>query len=423
MSGYRAAALVVVSAGVLLAALELVSAAVLETVLETPGAPRLEALPGDAVSGAASPYFARVPWGAQHWQELERVQARTRYEPFVMWRTAAVNGETINVRGDGNRVTPGARCEPGSFRVFVFGGSTAWGYGVPDAETIPAQLQRSLSRHISRPVCVTNFADVGHVSTQSLLSLLGQVGRGNVPDVVLFYQGVNDITVADLYNEAGLHGDMNRFSRRLEETDSTASWWRSTSLAVLARRLAGASTLAPPVQQYPHTLGDTSKESLSELADATVRVSLANHSMGLAVARELDFAFVSFWQPNIFVGAKPLTTEELLIREGDRPGRRVSARFVSAVYERMRATAASADGLYYLANVFDHEPRLLYMDWQHVVPEGNELVAKRMVEALDAENVLEGARVRGQGSGGQGSGNGRAALSYERWCVVPSACR
>ena len=71
-----------------------------------------------------------------------------------------------------------------------------------------------------------------------------------------------------------------------------------------------------------------------------------------------------------------------------RPGRRVSAELVADVYARVRAAADSTEDLNYIADIFDGESRLLYLDWQHLVPEGNEIVARRIVDALEQRGEL-----------------------------------
>ncbi|MBC8170743.1 MAG: hypothetical protein H7X77_03700, partial [Anaerolineae bacterium] len=75
------------------------------------------------------PYFQRVDWGATYWREHQA--RRTEYQSYVVWRHLAQTGETINIDDRGVRLTPGATCVEGAYRVFMFGGSTLWGEGSP----------------------------------------------------------------------------------------------------------------------------------------------------------------------------------------------------------------------------------------------------------------------------------------------------
>ena len=119
-----------------------------------------------------------------YWREFG-VSRRQAYRPYVLWRRHAFSGKTINVDADGVRLTPGAVCGPSSFKVFVLGGSTVWGTGAADWNTLPAHLQTELQRVSARPVCVVNFGESAWVSTQSVLQLLLQLQAGNVPDLVI----------------------------------------------------------------------------------------------------------------------------------------------------------------------------------------------------------------------------------------------
>ncbi|HJU64210.1 MAG TPA: SGNH/GDSL hydrolase family protein [Gemmatimonadaceae bacterium] len=388
---YRATAALVLGVAIAIAFLELAAAAALIGVGEPQSSSQslnvASRLGDSAVTGASSPYFATVAWGETHWRELEHIRARTRYEPHVMWRRVPVRGETITVDETGIRRTPRAECGAPAVRVFVYGGSTTWGYGVPDDATIPALLQRELSARASRPVCVVNYGELGYTSTQSLLQLALRLRDGDVPHIAIFYDGVNDVTTADLYNEAGLHGDMNAIGRRLEA--QRPRWWESFAVARLARQLFGVGEVIPR-DRYQHTLG----ASPPRLAEQTAGAYLANHEMARALARDAGVEFFAFWQPNVLVEAKPLTREEALMREAGRPGRRVSAELVTDVYARVRAAAGSTERLYYIADIFAGEPRLLYMDWQHLVPEGNELVARRMARVIEDSGALDSAAIR-----------------------------
>jgi lysophospholipase L1-like esterase len=376
---YRAIAALLLGAALASMVLEVAAAVLLHLVapVSASGSPPAAPPPlADApVTGASSPYYRAVPWGTVHWRELNAVRMRTRYEPYVMWRRPAVRGATITVDSLGNRRTPGAQCGEGALRVFVFGGSTTWGYGVPDSATIPAFMQRELSARLMRPVCVVNYGELGHTSTQSLLQLMARLRDGDAPDMAVFYDGVNDLFTSDQYDQPGLHGDMNLYARRLEHRPT---WWESLALARLAFHLFGVGH-APARDRYRHTLG----VSPPELAERTAQVYLANIAMARSLSRAHGVEHFAFWQPNLLATEKPLTPEERLIRSAGKPGRRMSPAFAADVYERVRRAADSTERLYSLAGLFANETRLLYLDWQHLLPEGNELVARRIVRELE----------------------------------------
>lgn len=91
-----------------------------------------------------------------------------------------------------------------------------WGSGVGDRETVPYYLQEILARRLRRPVAVRNFAQVAHVSTQELIELILQLRRGRVPDVVVFYDGFNDVGAAYGTGIPGAHFSLGPIKGRIE---------------------------------------------------------------------------------------------------------------------------------------------------------------------------------------------------------------
>jgi hypothetical protein len=73
----------------------------------------------------------------------------------------------------------------------VFGGSTTFGYGVADGETIPSFLQESL-RTCAPEVRVYNFGQGFFFSSQERILFESLLAAGHVPDAAIFIDGVNE---------------------------------------------------------------------------------------------------------------------------------------------------------------------------------------------------------------------------------------
>lgn len=84
------------------------------------------------------------------------------------------------------------------------------GTNARDTFTIPSLLARAVEgRGIN--VEIINFGETGYVSTQEVITLLLQLRQGNVPDIVIFYDGVNDTYSAYRNEIAGI--PQNEFNR------------------------------------------------------------------------------------------------------------------------------------------------------------------------------------------------------------------
>ena len=80
--------------------------------------------------------------------------------------------------------------------IFVFGGSTTFGYGQKGEHTIPAFLQQYVKQKNSS-VEVYNFGAAFYYSTQEKLKLASLVEQGVIPDRVIFIDGLNEFYMHD----------------------------------------------------------------------------------------------------------------------------------------------------------------------------------------------------------------------------------
>ena len=75
--------------------------------------------------------------------------------------------------------------------IFIFGGSTAFGYGVADQETIASYLQE-ICRTKRKNINVYNFACGFYYSTQERILLEKLISKGIDIDIAVFIDGVNE---------------------------------------------------------------------------------------------------------------------------------------------------------------------------------------------------------------------------------------
>jgi lysophospholipase L1-like esterase len=118
------------------------------------------------------------------------------FDPFVLFHEAPCRGRFVNVTPAGYRLSKNQGPWPLDHRytnVFVFGGSTTFGYGVPDDETVPSFLQESLAGiGLAKEPRVYNFGNGFFYSTQERILFEELATKGLVPDVAIFVDGLND---------------------------------------------------------------------------------------------------------------------------------------------------------------------------------------------------------------------------------------
>ena len=117
----------------------------------------------------------------------EKDQLDIEFRSFLGWRPKNVQLKYTKINNPYNtRYSIGQSL---SNSTWFFGGSTIWGFGIPDHSTIPS-LYSLKTKNL-----VFNFGEQGWVSRQSLNQLISALGDGHKPKSILFYGGANDITV------------------------------------------------------------------------------------------------------------------------------------------------------------------------------------------------------------------------------------
>ncbi len=134
-------------------------------------------------------------------RQTPRADREFEYEPLTGFRERPFRGRFVNVDPAGFRYSKNQAPwppRPGYLNVFIFGGSTAFGYYLPDDETIPSYLQECARQlHSDAPMAVYNFARPAYISSQELILFQKLLRDGHVPQVAIFIDGLNDFILAD----------------------------------------------------------------------------------------------------------------------------------------------------------------------------------------------------------------------------------
>jgi hypothetical protein len=122
-----------------------------------------------------------------------------QYEPWVGFKETPREGRYINVSPDGYRRTQGTPAMPDHW-VFLLGGSTTFGIGVADSQTIATYLQARLSKTYGESAFgVRNFGRAYYYSSQEYVLLWTLLQQGVRPDVVVFFDGMNEGQTSPYY--------------------------------------------------------------------------------------------------------------------------------------------------------------------------------------------------------------------------------
>jgi lysophospholipase L1-like esterase len=351
------------------------------------------------ITGADS--YGDADWPSEYCDEQRELAME--WHPYVYWRLRPFDGEIINVDGDGLRHTwnwsPGSGdCDAGRTRIFVLGGSTIWGPAARDDYTVPSYLSKML---VDAGLCVEvlNLGETGYVSTQELILLQRKLQHGDIPDLVVFYDGVNEIFSAFQNNEAGL--PQNEDHRRKEfnfllDQDRVRRAYLSQLLApeglsrvrnALRKRLvseesAGGIGLRPEQVEVVDEPSDR-----DELIARALTMYKSNVEMAQLMARHYGFDVLFYWQPMIFT-KRSLTAYE---RSWYEDAAAKWKEFLLAEYQLVESDAFLSQHRRFrsLAKIFDAIEEGYYVDAFHLTEDGNRIVAGEI--AKDVIGLLGGS--------------------------------
>jgi lysophospholipase L1-like esterase len=341
-------------------------------------------------------------WPVVHYRELEAIS--DRWQPYVYFRQRPFQGQTITIDANGLRAgwQPDAPSSSGRedhppLKVLMLGGSSLWGFGSRDEFTIPSLVARRLHEQGVR-IEVRNLAEIGYVSTQELIALVRELQQGYRPDLVLFYDGVNDTTSALLEGKPTL--STNEINR-VREFNLLQSPGRLT--AALARNLVknsgffrvarsiGRRLMRGPDTAYP----ELGQKELRKLAEGIVAGYVANVRLVHALEKEYGFRALFVWQPVIFAKPRlvPFEQEEAAKYGWARP-------LFLMVQDQIRQTPelTSDPSFLDLSGAFADSDALEFIDFCHTTERANAGIAAdvagRVIEARHRPEPTERKPVR-----------------------------
>ena len=336
-------------------------------------------------------------------QESVEGLADLAYQPYTVWSRRPYDGELINVDENGDRVTHNNSIVNGALELWMFGGSTTWGTGAPDAETIASYLARMLNDW-GVESAVRNYVETAYVSTQELVHLQRKLQSGRVPSIVLFYDGINDAaSSAEAPQEFGAHLRVESIRAKVERQDkvislevdlpailSRTAFFRFASAIGGEAGSAGSEELSPLISKYIGSNAETSPET-NEYAENALAIMKTNYRSVEGLGKEYGFKPLFFLQPSLLTGNRLLNSDEQRILENILL-KRVEKGEASLIHSQMgvalREAVEEGDWLarvYDLTGTFDDVTDPVFVDWVHVTGLGNQVVAKRILEILQTE--------------------------------------
>ena len=311
----------------------------------------------------------------------------THWTSYVYFHRDPFSGKHITIDSNGIRSTVqwGMRTFQSGHptRIFLLGGSTMWGTGSRDSGTIPSAIARLIGNDTGAgPAYVMNMGESGYVSMQSILGLELELRRGNIPDIVILYDGVNDVFSAYQNGEPGLpQNEMHRGTEfnllkeggRMRMLGLNDFLGRTVTASVLQSIRSGFSSIPPPAP--PHT----------ELAEGIVRLYRGNLEIMEALSKQYGFRYEAYWQPVVFSKQHLSPYEQL---QSDKQ-QHVRPLFLD-VYRRVEQDSVLRHNARFhnMSSIFDVTGMPVYIDFCHITEGGNAIIAQKMYADIRGSLLL-----------------------------------
>jgi lysophospholipase L1-like esterase len=327
----------------------------------------------------------------------DSVDLGAKYAMFGGYRSVSYDAQTLHVDKDGRRFDPAAPKYVGPPIAF-YGGSTMWGAGEVDSRTIPAIFSRN------NKTDVLNEGEGGYTSRNALGWLIANLATPYRVEMIVFYDGVNDIRNCDLVGGLGNHaGDVDA-DPAMARLFSYAKMAPGVSSAGLARR---DYALAIGGNAYP-TILLTSKLAMNfgglvnrtgagarledrqvnfrcaqnrATADAAAERMVRNWQMANALAQSRGIPFLAILQPQAYETRS--RTDKIVLDPGIA---KEYLAFYAAVRRRM--ALLNVDWFVDLSGALDSHPNeYFFIDFCHLSARGNEIMAQAIASAIAQRKI------------------------------------
>lgn len=317
--------------------------------------------------------YADEEWTAEYFREF-RESYHTSYQPYIGWLRDDYSGQYINIKNGVRNTYQPHTISDKPLHLYIFGGSTTWGTGARDNYTIPSYISKIAEKN-RIPLEVNNLGESGFVNWQNVLRLVELCADGKVPDLVIFYEGANDV-FAKLQTP-----DRNRVHQNIAE-------WEKR---YYQRKQAKIKNIVMAYKEHSlfHMIGDKlskmrhkshsskiNEELVKKLAQDTVSTYAENSKLVKNLADAYGFKVWFFWQPVLYTRDKPTVFEHGSAYQ-TRLGENLAEVYRAATKEiRMKDFAID------LSEIFHNRRETIYIDWAHVSELGNNIIAERMYAQL-----------------------------------------
>lgn len=315
--------------------------------------------PTTQLAEVAKANYAHMPLADVDEMLRVTLSLRFQYAPWVGYRHRQTTSRFVNVDAYGIRANGPVPRDVTAIQgaVWFFGGSTTFGYGVADHETIPAQLEQVTRRP------VVNFGVSDYYSAQENLLLTQYLRVGYRPAVALFLDGINEVCGPDLY-QAEIALMFNKVQEGYDWAFGYPVTYAYAGIGRRLKRLIGAEAEGGRVDELT-CVGDGTQNPLR-----TVHARLLAERDALCRLYQIECR--TLVQP--FAGLHGRHDDARWLPQGPR-------NMLSNLFLHLESNWRAA-GATFVTDALDHYDRHAFIDEVHYSAAANQVIARRIANAV-----------------------------------------
>lgn len=300
------------------------------------------------------------------------------WKSYLHYRFKPMNGKYNTIYKNGLRKTsnPSLKDSATALKIFCFGGSTMYSSGARDKHTIPSKIAQLIHKNFpNKNVEVTNFGCHGYTRATENIQLQQELIKNNIPDIVIFYDGVNEVISAHQSNAAG--APTNAYNRK-KEFKIAHDYKKRIRLMIYS------SNLYRFVTTLQHKIFSGSYYAKLSSRPDSLAISVAENYIGFvkiskSLENEYGFKVFNFMQPNIYSKKKLSEAEQQYFKE-----QQYYENLYKLSYEAVRKDSLMINDTTFvdISDAFDNTDKTIYLDFCHTGEYGNQLVADKMFEYI-----------------------------------------
>jgi hypothetical protein len=304
------------------------------------------------------PNYENINWAKKHYQELEKLNIK--YYDHIGWKRNDFNGDTITIK-NGYRMNNSNENFELNKDIWIFGGSTIWGTGTDDKNTIPSLIEKLTN------VSTLNLGETGYTTTQEL-NLLNKELVNHKPQIIIFYDGVNDV--------GKCLKDLNYFSTTQEniiKSKLNKSYFENTLIAPSKILKEVSNFFQEKFKKTSHSFDcDTDVSKAEKIA----KIFVNNWINVKLIADKNNIKFIPVLQPTIFTST---SNKDYLFLNSELSSQ-LKIQY-EILYKLIKNELDNKNFKYLNLENSLNKKENYFIDYCHLFPNGNMIIAKDIINS------------------------------------------